>query len=770
MAINEKRSYTEVDVTQPTSDFDIGFKFYENRDGINSTVDGVPAAEAGYTTQLVNGNTLRFTPTVLAGAVVRIMRETNIDKNVYTFSSGALWTAEQMDENFEQIRHSQQESRDTAAETRRQFDRLDTQVQTVVGGLDAALEVAEHAAEAAQSAADSATQAVETVNDFVAGGISTDKVLDASGKSQDDINTSVATKLSKTITPFDFGATGDGTYHPLSERYSTLALAKEVYPFATTLTSSIDSMALKKMVQFLKSVGYDECLQISTKIQGSFYLTEPFEWVVGPDGIGVDKTFEADASLTIGFDGIHGMLIHGVNTGLKGFIRITANDRVLYGAVISSQNKNGGNEYINSGIGMPKFHCNDAILFAVRCDEGSMFTELSYVRAGRCGVSSDIYSYGKRLTANVSNHVNQDAWNLEGVSFLTVDTLPPYWDKAVTIVTYNGYASQVVDVNKETKVIKVRPNIPSPPTNGVLTYAYGGVVEIVGSDSASITLGNISGVMCGSVICNRAMYSPTIQQVTSEFCGFVYYNSGLVGGINAKKTYYEGDTWQYLQYADNPWVYGGSDLGDCSAFEIGKNDNLRFGRGVSGEGIVGYSGLAGSRFIVNGITYEIDPSKESGNRISPRLKIDFNKPHGNTVIKSDTINIPFATIVPAYNKQLAYDSQELTVFGSGFNGSPTGNITFTAPTGYTVNGSATVSFNGFTGAAHFQFYLNVDTKNIQIACTNPTMLRNIGPTAQRPVSPPIGFVYVDTTLSPNGKPVWWNGYAWIDMLGVNPNG
>lgn len=204
MAINEKRSYTEVDVTQPTSDFDIGFKFYEERDGINSTVDGVPASAAGYTTQLVNGNTLRFTPTVLAGAVVRIMRETNIDKNVYTFSSGALWTAEQMDENFEQLRHSQQESRDTAAETRRQFDRLDTQVQTVVGGLDAALEVAENAAEAAQSAADSATQAVETVNDFVAGGIAADKVLDASGKNQQEINDNQGVKNSLSVDILDY--------------------------------------------------------------------------------------------------------------------------------------------------------------------------------------------------------------------------------------------------------------------------------------------------------------------------------------------------------------------------------------------------------------------------------------------------------------------------------------------------------------------------------------------------------------------------------------
>lgn len=38
----------------------------------------------------------------------------------------------------------------------------------------------------------------------------------------------------------DFGAIGDGTLHPLSERFSTLTAAQMVYPFVTSLTQSID--------------------------------------------------------------------------------------------------------------------------------------------------------------------------------------------------------------------------------------------------------------------------------------------------------------------------------------------------------------------------------------------------------------------------------------------------------------------------------------------------------------------------------------------------
>lgn len=48
------------------------------------------------------------------------------------------------------------------------------------------------------------------------------------------------------VTPEQFGAIGDGTLHPLSERYSSLAEAQAVYPLATSLTQSIDWAAIQK--------------------------------------------------------------------------------------------------------------------------------------------------------------------------------------------------------------------------------------------------------------------------------------------------------------------------------------------------------------------------------------------------------------------------------------------------------------------------------------------------------------------------------------------
>lgn len=66
------------------------------------------------------------------------------------------------------------------------------------------------------------------------------------GKTQKEFNDSQKDINSRTATPYDFGAIGDGLAHPLSERYATLAEAKVIYPSATSLSEYIDGHALNK--------------------------------------------------------------------------------------------------------------------------------------------------------------------------------------------------------------------------------------------------------------------------------------------------------------------------------------------------------------------------------------------------------------------------------------------------------------------------------------------------------------------------------------------
>lgn len=61
-------------------------------------------------------------------------------------------------------------------------------------------------------------------------------------------------KNSDTVSLYDFGATWDGTLHPLSEKFSTLTAAQVVYPFVTALTQSLDYAALQAACDSKKTV------------------------------------------------------------------------------------------------------------------------------------------------------------------------------------------------------------------------------------------------------------------------------------------------------------------------------------------------------------------------------------------------------------------------------------------------------------------------------------------------------------------------------------
>lgn len=125
-SINTERSYTEYEVTEPTTDFAIGFDNYSEgaKDTIHVTLDGVNLANLDYTVVRKNVQVIEVTPAIESG-IVRIQRETSIDQAFHKFTAGALFSPKAMDENFEQVRHSQQEVID-------KFNFLETNANSVL--------------------------------------------------------------------------------------------------------------------------------------------------------------------------------------------------------------------------------------------------------------------------------------------------------------------------------------------------------------------------------------------------------------------------------------------------------------------------------------------------------------------------------------------------------------------------------------------------------------------------------------------------------------
>ena len=162
-SINELKSYTEYNVSTPTSVFTIGFQYEYNVDKINVHVDEVEATAAGYDIQHDSQGTITLEPAVPTG-VVRLSRETNIDTSAHTFSAGAKFTAGTMDENFKQLRHSQQESRDIVLRTASEFDTLDANATAALQAANTAVNTANSIDVKATTALSNSSTALSVAN------------------------------------------------------------------------------------------------------------------------------------------------------------------------------------------------------------------------------------------------------------------------------------------------------------------------------------------------------------------------------------------------------------------------------------------------------------------------------------------------------------------------------------------------------------------------------------------------------------------------------
>lgn len=193
---NDKRSYTEYTVTQPTTDFVIGFEDYDDitKDNILVTVNGVLAEAQGYAVLRKSAQVVTVTPPI-SNATVRLQRETAIDSSFHKFTAGALFSAKSMDENFEQIRHSQQEVRDG-------FTFLEFNTNGIVEAAKVATTAALVAAEDVQEATSQANNAASDAN--LAAGASRAATVDTVAATQASNSAasaaSVATQAANTAT------------------------------------------------------------------------------------------------------------------------------------------------------------------------------------------------------------------------------------------------------------------------------------------------------------------------------------------------------------------------------------------------------------------------------------------------------------------------------------------------------------------------------------------------------------------------------------------
>lgn len=543
------------------------------------------------------------------------------------------------------------------------------------------------------------------------------------------------------ITPFDFGAVGDGQSHKLSTKYNTLANAQKVYPIATSLNDEIDWCALQSMFDYAKVQPNNRKATIDWS--GNFHLNKGLRYILN-SSIASTRTINGDFNFTIreDFDQTYEAVVHFHGEGItqSGVIAGDCSKRVKYGLLVSSKNELGGSPYINFGNRFDRIFINGAILFAVYLRENSMFCTLNFYRGGWNGSGSAL----TKMKTEYSNKVDSGVGSLGSVSTLTVKTLPTIKiDDSAIFISANGLVSRVRSINEATKTITVSPHIVGEVT-GEIGYIYGGGVRISGSDSASCLIGQMSVIGSGISLHHDPMYSATINSFTSEFAGIAVYEEGLVGGANILTHYFEGDEYEYVNNAEATETYGSTSFYHGTLIDLSKVQYIRYGRDSDGTQFDLYAGALGlSVKTAQGYTLRKPTSKLPNNVIPNSALVTFNEPHEHKFFKTvGDIVIAIAWINTNVNKLFAYDSQEISVVGTGANGSPTGAITVKPLEGYTLNGGTdNLIFRSFSAVAHFKFFLNVATKDIQVSVSGinafpavPMQYIATGDTATLPVN------------------------------------
>lgn len=592
-------------------------------------------------------------------------------------------------------------------------------------------------------------------------------------KNQKQINENQRAINSRTVTPYDFGAIGDGSSHKLSERYATLAQAKAIYPHAVSLDDEIDWCAAQAAcIESMKS--YKDVYGRELDLSGYFCINRPILYVTKAQTndqyhVGEHRTFKADLRFNIAdvFTGDCVILLHGRGLKHVGSIRGDLQKKVKYGIVVSDRYTAGNSNYINMGIELDRVFIDGAKIHNVYFRENSMFSVLNFYRGGSAGAGD----LSNRVVTTITSR-SMTTGTFEQRSHLTVVALPEFTLAELEnrlYVRVGKYLSRVKSITGNT--LNVYPIIPDNELSSELQYIYGCGVKISGSDSAGLKVGEITDIGSGIGFHNDSMYPAVVTKLVTEFTGIAHLTTGLVGGTTILSQYFEGDLFQHIQDTEGFGLSGTSTVLSSTAAEIPRFDNLFCPRNLDGTPYVLYGGMRGMTFNEGSITHKVADGKYPQNFLangpSNGRGVNFNIPHQVTSYYAPAnFYIDFHPINAASNNTFCYDSQEYILSGNGANGAPLGLITVRPLDGYTLNGgTSALEFYGFKSACHLHFMLDVVNKNIIVSLMSESLPR-VGTTAQRPSNPQRGMRYYDTTLLPAGKPIEWNGSNWIDMTGT----
>lgn len=595
-----------------------------------------------------------------------------------------------------------------------------------------------------------------------ANGWTTDLVVE-NGLTQKQINEVQKLKNKQLVTPFDFGAIGDGVYHKLSEKYTTLADAQVKYPTAQSLDDSIDLCALEAF--------FDHCHDnlVNANITLNAYVNRPlYVGMIRKNHNFKTKVYSGDLSLTNTQTDVEIpflMRINAVSTEWMGKLSFngtsgTVKDRKQLGGLVIGDN---GTDGSSGRVHISSVHCSNFKLFGLALSNDSIFPRIDNVYSGGIGSLGKSYVNDKNNHgATITSFTNVDGQNNQ-YSLVTVDSIPSEFKTdgtyAHAMVMFEGdpLPYRIQSVNPTTNEIKVYPRLNNNLTYGKLTYIYGCGMFWTGNNAGAGNFGHLQFILCGIGFWGRSLYGANINYLSTEVCGCgvtVSSQSDVVIGYNVNNAYFEGNVWDYIQQWSNthsPLIdfgmthgLSGNKIAELTSWRVGVWNEAR-----------SQDQFNASKITVGNRTYITDQNYSTS--------VDLSDPRDilPVVISSGELLLTYSSTYEKISNLLGKKNKILVITQNGGSGTPA-PITIKVPTDWSLNGvlNGTVTTNPQKFATVLTVVKDAD-KSLRIF--GESLYKTTGTTAERPSKAPTGFVYIDTTLN---KPVYKTATSWVDATGT----
>lgn len=349
--------------------------------------------------------------------------------------------------------------------------------------------------------------------------------------------------------------------------------------------------------------------------------------------------------------------------------------------------------------------------FGVYFGQSTTLTNSKILRASMCGSGGRGYSLSSTFTLLATEGSSGSGSQL---SRLSVDVLPPsdyatYTQMSMS-VKIGGEYHNIINIDTVGKTIEVFPWVNTSTTETNLEYLFGGGVGLRGGDASCVTFDRVDVADCGIGVHDAAQYGAYINMLVTQSCGVGYIRGNTRSNVN-----YGGGAGSFYTESCDCYLLV---LSTLSKFRIEGTyefsyPKVKFAMAANTSKTQSINGGDFSNIDFLGATANRKLTSAGSSIVVPVAGSE-GKPYtyraDSTIFNLSVIDVQALGNVP---------TEMIVISGSStaVNYAPGGTLTFTPPTGYTLNGSSgPLGFSGFNGPARFTIILYLT--NIILICDN----------------------------------------------------